>query len=256
MTPARRAVLAIGVPLTLALIAWIGLGVVAQIGEGSYPVSFPIAVTNGTVNAHFGDATVTLRDGGGSAASLDGTVVYSLVRPHFTVSPGPNGTSVGEQCAVPAGECGLDAVLTVPRGTNAALSTGGGDLTVDGSIGGDVTLSSGGGDVTVRGLTGTVRISAGGGDVSAEDLTATRLTARSTSGDITLSFTQVPRDVQVSDTAGDVTIVLPPGSARYRVQASAGSGDVSDGAVPQSASSPNVITATSVTGGVTISEGS
>jgi putative adhesin len=221
LTPARRAALAIGVPLALAMIAWSGLDIVAGVGTGSYQIHYPVAVTAGTVNAHFGDANVTLRGGVGPAASLDGTVSYSLVRPKVTVIPATDGTSVGERCVIPAGQCGLDATLTVPRDTSVALSSGGGDL-----------------------------------NVTDDGLAATRLKISSTAGDITVRLVSVPRDLEVSDRAGDITVVLPRNSARYRLDVHSAAGDVNDGGVPQSLSSANMITVTDGAGDITVSEAS
>jgi hypothetical protein len=70
-------------------------------------------------------------------------------------------------------------------------------------------------------------------------------------GDIEIAFTQVPRDVRVATGGGNVTIVVPPGTAQYHVSASTGGGNVSD-TVPLSTSSPNGITATSGGGDITI----
>jgi len=75
--------------------------------------------------------------------------------------------------------------------------------------------------------------------------------ARNNSGDISLTFTKVPRQVTVTDSFGDITLVLPPGSATYRVATrnSFGSTTVS---VPQSPTAGNVITASNNSGNITI----
>jgi hypothetical protein len=75
--------------------------------------------------------------------------------------------------------------------------------------------------------------------------------ARNNSGDISLTFTKVPRQVNVTDSFGDITLVLPPGPANYRVTTrnSFGSTTVS---VPQSPTALNVITASNNSGDITI----
>ena len=71
------------------------------------------------------------------------------------------------------------------------------------------------------------------------------------SGDVTLTFTKVPDRVQVSDSSGNVTLVLPPGPTAYDVVASSSSGNTAV-AVPRSSSSKHVITVTSGSGDVTV----
>src|SRR5262249_23147166 len=71
------------------------------------------------------------------------------------------------------------------------------------------------------------------------------------SGDITLVFTKVPDLVRVSDSSGNIRLVLPPGPATYRVSASTSSGSTSLN-VPQSLTSPHVIAVTNQSGDITI----
>ena len=77
------------------------------------------------------------------------------------------------------------------------------------------------------------------------------LTARDQSGDITLVFTAVPRQVRISDSSGNVKLVLPPGPTHYRISASSSSGQTSIN-VPQSATSPHVVSVTDQSGNITI----
>jgi Putative adhesin len=71
------------------------------------------------------------------------------------------------------------------------------------------------------------------------------------SGNITLTFTKVPKRVDVTDESGDITLVLPPGPTAYQVvtQSTSGSTSVS---VNRSQSSPYVITASDGFGNITI----
>jgi hypothetical protein len=256
LTPARRLALMIGVPLALVLIAWTGFDIVAGIGSGSFRVLHTrIPVSGDTVHAHLSMADVTLRGGpAGSAATLDGTATYSLIRPDLTVSHDSGGARVDYRCVVPAGECGLNAVLTIPHGKNVAVSSDVGDLNIDGGIDGNVTVSSSAGDMTVHDLSRTVSLSTMVGDISADGLIATAVTAHTDAGDITLTFTGVPRNLHVSSATGDITIVLPHSAASYSIDANSSVGDVSEGGVPRSDSSPNKITATAAAGDITISE--
>jgi hypothetical protein len=245
MTPARRVILAICVPVTLAAIGWGGLNAVAAAGTSHYSFSMPLTVSSGKLTADFPGSNVTVVPG--EAARLAGTVSYSLVRPHLTVSDG----KVSYPCAVPAGECGMTATLTAPpSATSVTVSSGGGTVTVPRELTGRVTLTTSGSNLTVNGLAGTADLDSGSGAISASGISATDVTANSSGGNVTLTFTKTPRDVQVNSASGAVSIVLPHGSYNFRM--SAAGGDVrapaSDPAVP------NVITVSSGGGNVTVSE--
>jgi hypothetical protein len=249
MTPARRLILAVGVPVLAGLIGWTGLSLVADVGTGTYQFSRALPVTNGTLTANLGDADVTLVPVPGNSASLTGTLTYSLIRPDLTI----HGSSVSYHCAVPAGQCSLNSTLSVPRTADVNLSSGAGDLTVNGGLGGKITLSTSTGDLTANGLAGTSdKLSTIAGDITASGISASDVTVSSVAGDITLTFTRAPDKVTVSSTVGDISIVLPPGKTTYNVVTNGGiAGDTST-SVPTNPSSPHVITVSSTTGYISI----
>jgi DUF4097 and DUF4098 domain-containing protein YvlB len=71
------------------------------------------------------------------------------------------------------------------------------------------------------------------------------------SGDITLTFSRVPRQVTVENGSGNITLVLPRGVS-YQVDARSLSGDVGVGVKTRS-SATSVITATAGSGDISIS---
>ena len=116
------------------------------------------------------------------------------------------------------------------------LDTGGGDLTANGLSGalqfdteggnvnggnwagtGTTRLDTGGGDVTVNGLTGDFQLSTQGGNVDANGVTSGTVTMQSGGGDVTLTFTQVPQNLTITAQGGNVTVILPPGTAKYDI---------------------------------------
>ena len=115
MTPGRWITLVIGVPIALAFIGWSGFSLVASIGQASFPVSTTIPVEHGRLVASTGGGDITVHQGqlSGGAARLTGTVQYSLVRPHFTVTD----SGISLHCRLPTGNCGLNATLDVPPRT-------------------------------------------------------------------------------------------------------------------------------------------
>ena len=242
MTPARWITLALGVPVMLALIGWLGFTVVDQSAHGSFPVSvgnIPVEGGQLTVGVNSGD--VTVRQGQGDTARLTGTVQYGLFRPSVTPSVTADGTEVGVNCpAINSGNCGLSATLDVPRLTSLTLSSSGGNLTVPGvassvnltSDGGDVavsgipgqaTVSTGGGNLTAGDLAGRLQFTTDGGDINGTGLTAPTLNAESGGGNVTVAFTKPPTILDITSDGGDVTVLLPQGV--YNVSTTPDGGD-------------------------------
>lgn len=251
MTPARIAALAIGVPVCLAVTVAAGLSFAAQIGQGQFTVRDAVPVGAGPVTAHLGGGDVHVQQGGSGQAAVTGTARYSLVRPAFTTERTANGVAFGYDCTFPFGSCGLDATVSVPAGTAASVFTDGGNATVTGTTG-NVTVSSGGGDLTASRAAGNLTLNTDGGNISGTALTAARVTAGTGGGDVQIQFASVPRTVTVHTSGGNVTIIVPRGSAAYHVSASTDGGAVSDGSMNINSSSPNTITATSGGGDITI----
>ncbi len=71
------------------------------------------------------------------------------------------------------------------------------------------------------------------------------------SGNIRLTFTEVPKRVDVTNESGDITLVLPPGPTVYQVDAHSISGSTSV-SVKRSRPSPYVINASDGSGNITI----
>jgi len=245
MTPARSVTLALGVPVMLALIGWLGFTVVDQSAHGSFPVSLAgIPVQHGQLAVSVNSGDVTVRQGQGATARLTGTVQYGLFRPHVTRSTTAGGTEVDVNCpTINSGNCGLSATLDVPRLTSLTLSSGGGNLTVPGvassvnltSDGGDIavsgipgqaTVSSAGGNLTVGDLAGPLQFTTDGGDINGTDLTAPSLNAESGGGNVTVVFTKPPTNpVDITSDGGDVTVLLPQDGPAYNVSTTPDGGD-------------------------------
>jgi hypothetical protein len=282
MTRGRRAALAIGVPLCLLLVGYAGLDLVATFGQGRYPVSYTVPASARALTLNVAAGQVLIRQAASGPATIAGTARYSLIRSTVTERTVGGGTTVGYHCPIlPAGDCELDASVTVPAGMPVSANTEGGNATVTG-IAGQVTLSSGGGNIAADRTSGPLTLDTSGGNIKATDVTSPTLTATTGGGDIdaagvssaTISartsggninatgvssttvtassgggnievvFTSVPRDVQVNTSGGNITLVLPHGDTEYNVNAHATGGSVTDG-LTQNKLAKNVITATS-----------
>jgi hypothetical protein len=268
MTPGRWVTLLIGVPVALAIIGLNALSLVAGVGTASFPVSRTIFVDHGRLVASIDGGDFTVRPGQpGDAAQLTGRVQYSLVRPDFSVN---GGTGISLHCRLFLGNCGLDATLTVPPGAALDLASGGGDMrlsdiqsavTLD-SAGGDVSLSgpggaatvtTGGGDLSDSGAGGILHFTTSGGNVDGSGLLAPDVTAESGGGDVSLTFTKVPANVDIGSSGGDITIVLPRGATEYAISYSTAGGDYG-ASVPTNKLSAHKITVRSGGGNVSIIE--
>ena len=269
MTPGRWAALVIGTPLALLVIGWTALTAVAFAGLGSSRVDLAVPVHGRTAVVSVDEGDVSVVPGPAGQLRLDGTLHYSIVRPQLRWHRSPSTIALHSHCRVPTGVCSFDLAATVPAGGRSMVSNGSGNVTASG-LAGTVTLSTGSGDITATRISGdaTIRDHSGditmtslssgralirndSGNITGNDVSARVLTAQDGSGDISVVFTKVPDQVRISDSSGDIRLVLPPGPATYRVSTSASSGSTSIN-VPQSLTSPHVISATDQSGNITI----
>ncbi len=116
---------------------------------------------------------------------------------------------------------------------------------------GSMRVINNSGDINVSGATGDTRLQDAFGNINVTGLAAASVVATNNSGDITLRFATVPRQVSVTDSFGNVTLVLPAGSTAYQVQThnSFGSTNVS---VPRSPAATHVIKVRNNSGDITI----
>ncbi len=116
---------------------------------------------------------------------------------------------------------------------------------------GSTRLVNNSGDIIVSGATGNTRLQDAFGNINLTGLAAASVVAGNNSGDITLRFATVPTQVNVTDSFGNVTLILPAGSTAYQVHThnSFGSTSVS---VAQSPASKRVIRVSDNSGDIRI----
>jgi len=227
MTPARRIILLLGVPLSFALLAWTCFAIISKSSEGSYTVSYaPVRISGGLdMNVYGGDVTLQ----GGVAASAarftgSGTVWYGLSysgqRPVLVTAQTPTGTRINFTC--PDYNCALSSTVDVPPRAPVTVTSNGGNITATGIS--DATLQTGGGDLTVDGLTGNVSLNTdsapngpygGGGQVDGT-LAAQNIAVDSGGNNVNLQLTTAPSNLNITTEGGSVTLQLPAGYS-YRV---------------------------------------
>jgi hypothetical protein len=269
MTKGRRLALLLGVPIALALIGWTGLTEVAYAGLGSYPVRLSVPVHGSTVSLSTSAADVQVTQAAGSTLQLTGKARYSLVRSTVTLHATRSGVIVSPRCHFFIGDCSFSLRAVLPAGKRAVLSDGSGNLTLRG-LTGPVSVVSGSGDVQANLLSRTVSLQTGSGDISGDSLSGAQATLKDGSGDIVihglasldvvvsdgsgdiaLTFSKVPSHVRVSDSSGNVSVVLPPGPTQYQVNATTNSGNRTV-SVPTNSASAHVITVTDGSGDVSV----
>ncbi len=225
MTPARRIILLLGVPVSLALLAWTCFAIISKSAEGSYTVSFsPVRVSGGlAMNVYGGD--VTLQGGvSPSAAQFTGTgtvwygLTYSGQRPTLATAQTATGTRINFAC--PDFNCALSSTVDVPPQVPVTVTSNGGNITATGIS--DATLQTGGGNLTVDGLTGDVSLNTdsspnsppngpfGSGNISGT-LAAQSISADTGGSSIDLQLAVPPANLNVTTEGGNVTIQLPGG---------------------------------------------
>jgi VCBS repeat-containing protein len=227
MTPGRRIILLLGVPLSLTLLAWTCFAIISKASQGSYTVSYsPVRVSGGLVmNVYGGD--VTLQGGvAPSAAQFTGTgtvwygLNYSGQRPTLATAQTAAGTRINFAC--PDFNCALSSTADVPPQVPVTVTSNGGNVSAAGIS--DATLQTGGGNLTVDGLTGDVSLNTdgspngpfGGGGNVAGTLAAQNITVDSGGGSVDLQLSTPPSNLNVTTEGGNVTLQLPGGYS-YRV---------------------------------------
>ncbi|HTU08978.1 MAG TPA: hypothetical protein VMG13_25755 [Trebonia sp.] len=286
MTPARRIILLLGVPVSLSLLAWTCFAIISKSSQGNYQVSYaPVHISGGlAMNVYGGD--VTLQGGvAPSAAQFTGTgtvwygLTYSGQRPTLSTAQTATGTKINFTCA--DYNCALNSAVGVPPKVPVTVTSNGGDITATGlsnatlqTNGGDITatglsnatLQTGGGNLTVDGLTGNVSLNTdstpnspngAGGDISGT-LAAQNATVDSGGNNVDLQLTAPPSNLNITTEGGNVTLQLPGGYS-YDVDNipsptndSVGPDNPAAITVPTSAKSPYRVTVNTDGGNVTI----
>jgi len=269
MTPARRIILLLGVPVSLSLLAWTCFGIISKSSQGNYQVSYaPVHISGGlAMNVYGGD--VTLQGGvPSSAAQFTGTgtvwygLTYSGQRPTLSTAQTSTGTKINFTCA--DYNCALNSTVGVPPQVPVTVTSNGGNITATGLS--NATLQTGGGNLTVDGLTGNVSLNTdstpnspngNGGDISGT-LAATNATVDSGGNNVDLQLTQPPSNLNITTEGGNVTLQLPGGYS-YDVNNiptptndTVGPDNPAAITVPTSAKSPYRVTVNTDGGNVTI----
>ena len=234
--------------IALAGYVWVHSTVIylASLSQVGYSVGFSVPVAGGHARVTSSNGDLTVRPGPGHRIVVRGRLSGSFTRPAFSYRSTAAGLALDPQCRAPTGTCWLELGVTVPAGLpisvsdafgelgaqglhgTIALSDNSGDLTAShltgnlrlansfgtltaSGLAGSLWLDNNSGDIQAAGLTGDTRLQDSFGTISVTGLAAADVVARNNSGDISLTFTKVPRQVTVTNSFGGITLVLPPG---------------------------------------------
>ncbi|GGL17674.1 hypothetical protein GCM10012284_60320 [Mangrovihabitans endophyticus] len=199
-------------------------------------------------------------------AAVDGTHIKRVVRngeePPPTYRLNGSVLTVDTACG---GLCSVSYEIEAPTGVAVHGRLSSGEISLTGVGDTDVTVTSGNirirdatapvrlaahsGDIEVRGSTAATQVETTSGDVLASGVHAFR--ARSTSGDVQIDLA-VPASVTAQANSGNVDLSVPTG--RYAVRTSTGSGDAEVGSVTNDPTSPHVLTLSTSSGDVYVSQ--
>jgi len=226
LTGGRRTALAIGVPVSLALIAWGAFNVIALLSADSFQIHQSVAAAGGQVSVSVDTGNLSLEPAAGDQVALTGVAHYGLVRPTVDVTSSGAGVSITAHCApFLVDECDVDLTVAVPAGIAVTASTDSGDITASNL--GNLTLQADSGNLQVNGGSGLLHLSTNSGQITGVAMGASDVNASADSGDISLDFGHAPADVLVQDDSGDVTVTVPSGGPAYAVTAHSNSGSTS-----------------------------
>ena len=226
LTPARRSVLAVGVPIVLAVIVlavwgWADAGVrfLAFREQVGYSVRFSVPVTSGQVRVTNSNGDLTVRPVAGHRIEVQGKLTGTFHRPGCITGPRP-GACNSTRAAGWASGSARSSSPSAPRPGSPCPSPTPSATCRPRICTAAIGLSDNSGDLAVSALTGTIRLNDSFGNITARNLAGSILLVNN-SGDIQGSgFTG---DTQIRDSFGNVSVT---GLAAADVTASNNSGDV------------------------------
>lgn len=206
--PAVLVVRALGVLAVLGLVVLGAVGVVTELfqQERTDTRSYPGTISTLAVSTDVGSIRVQAGPAG-SAVRVAQFTQWSFREPAATGRLDGDVLRLEGFCRSPLGRCSVDFDVTVPADTILLLTSSTGSVRVDGATT-DVTASTSTGDLDLR------------------NLAAARLTATTSTGNVTAEFTKAPTSVRARTSTGDLTVVVPDDDTLYDVDATTSIGDV------------------------------
>lgn len=194
--------------------AWLArLSPETETGHGTYRGAISVVV----VDVDEGDLLLTA--GAPGQVSFERRLEWTGPEPEVTETWDGTVFQITVDCAggwfLPQLVCRASYTLRVPPDAAVEVGNRSGGIEVR-ELTGDVRLSGSNDPVTVADLTGALTVETGSGDVTGSGLRSDRVTVRTGSGNVALSFAVPPDQVSVETTTGNPMIEVPGGD-RYQV---------------------------------------
>jgi hypothetical protein len=235
-------VLAVGVVLSVAAIAWGAFQLVNLLGRTSEDRSATLPATGGRLVVSSSGGSVRVVTGDVTDIRVVSHLEYGLSAPRLRQDAGPDGVRLDASCPWYSSLCSVDYEIIVPTGMAVSAESSGGSINVRGvtgaveagSSGGSITVTdatgsirahSSGGSITVNSSTGAVDLDSSGGSIVGTGLRGGQARAESSGGGVRLVFDVPPDLVEATSSGGDVEVLLPRVAGGYRVDASSSGGD-------------------------------
>jgi hypothetical protein len=174
-------------------------------------------------------------------AHCDGGSWLCDVQHRVAVPPGVRVRIVGEGGSVNV--AGIDGAVDI--------ETSGGDVTVT-NLPSPLRIRTSGGDTTVSGVSGDLDVATETGDINGTDLSGLVIQSATDSGDTSLSLTGPADRISAGSSSGNITLVVP--DVGYIVDAQTASGEVAVD-ITESPAAAHSITASTGSGEILITEG-
>lgn len=252
ITPARRRMLMIFLPLLALTVVFTGLTIVQDLLPGTLPYRFRTEIAARpeiTIDTGRMGVDLDLRAGSSDRIRIEATGGYSGEDPQVTIEDG----RIEADCpSDETYECGIELEIELPPQTRVTATNRGGPIEVTG-LAGALNLRTRGGQIRITEASGPIVADATNGRIRVDDSTSRRVTASTRNGGIDLDLDQ-PDSVTATSLNGEIVIDLGP-CRPYVVEAS-GDGhesiDVPTVVEPSEAASSPTVTAKARNAGVTI----
>jgi Putative adhesin len=226
-TPGRITVLAIGLPLVLALGIAGAFDTAGTLTQTSERHSVSYAWRGGSLSVSSGSGDVRIHSGTGNQVLVSYTEHYNLRKPTVSATVNAGGVQLTTHC--PGGlfgnNCAVNYDITVPRSAVLAINSGDGELDVN-DMAAPMSLQSGDGRISLVDVSGDVVARSGDGEISGTGLASPNLDVTAGDGAVDLAWSVRPRTVAARTGDASVTITVPRDNDPYRVSTAAGDGSV------------------------------
>ncbi|MFC7620773.1 DUF4097 family beta strand repeat-containing protein [Microlunatus sp. GCM10028923] len=208
ITPARRRMLIIVLPLLALSVVLGGLNISQDLLPGTRPYEFSTELAARptiTVDAGREGIDLDLRAGPAGRIRVYGSGSYSGDEPRITVTP--DGARVDADCPASSSyDCELELSVEVPEGTAVIATNRSGPIEAQG-LAGSLRLTTREGQIRISDAAGPIEAESGDGRILVEDSTARSVTAKTRNGEISLEVQQ-PDTLSATTTNGSIGIDL------------------------------------------------